>query len=405
MIKIFLLRIFQNAYCAAIASAVVRQMPGVFVVTEQVKNAKYAGDSPAVIGIFIALAAAFQAVEGFFPRPLPWLRLGLGNMAVLVALITMGSRFAFKVFLGKVMLGSFLLGTFLSPAFYLSLGGGFVSWAVMSILYRPLGKLTPVGISVSGAIAHGLSQTAVAYFILIRHTGIFYLLPLIIISSVMAGWITGLAAKTVSVAIAAYADRKIYLVSTSERRISILKTKGVPVLTVAPETEEDPPLPGEEPGKYALRQAEKKLESVLDRLQEPGIAVSADTVVECGGKIYLKPDSPAEADGMIKELNSKVQTVYTAVLAENLQNGRREKVIEKTILMLKTVPEEEIKKLSDKNLDKAGGYALQGLKDKYIKWMKGSYLNAVGFPAGAVSKLIKKVSRVRLGFHASGEAE
>ena len=51
----------------------------------------------------------------------------------------------------------------------------------------------------------------------------------------------------------------------------------------------------------------------------------------------------------------------------------------------------EIEDLKDKHLDKAGGYAIQGMADKYFKWIRGSYTNVVGFPVEAVRKILKEI--------------
>ena len=71
------------------------------------------------------------------------------------------------------------MGTFMSPAFYLSMSGSLISCIVMIGVYRPLGNISIVGVSVIGALTHNLAQLAVAYFILIRHGGIYFLLPLL----------------------------------------------------------------------------------------------------------------------------------------------------------------------------------------------------------------------------------
>ncbi|MGM0568307.1 MAG: Gx transporter family protein [Elusimicrobiota bacterium] len=350
--------------------------------------------NPAIIGIFIAMAAVFQVVEGIFPRPLPWLRLGLGNMIVLVSIMTMGRFFALKVFIGKVFISSFIMGSFLSPGFYLSVSGGAAAWAVMCMLYRPLGKLSPVGVSVSGSLAHSFVQVLVAYLILVRHSGVFYVMPFILISSVFSGWITGNLARAVVPAVSSFAERKIYLISASPRRISIMKSRGVPVVVFPSGAKEENPYGNRDAGGFALRQAFIKLEKALPFLKPPAIALAADTVVECKGKIYLKPENYEEAVAMLKELNMELQSVYTALVVQNLNTGVRRHKVEKSVFKF-NMPKDEIKKIADQNLDKAGGYAIQGMNDKYIEWISGSFLNAVGFPVLSASDLIKKVERAR----------
>jgi len=99
----------------------------------------------------------------------------------------------------RTIVSSFILGTFMSPAFILSFCAALVSislmglafWLSRSIKYV---RLSIVGISVIGALAHNLTQLFLAYFILIRHQGIFIFLPWLCIGAIFMGWITGVAA-------------------------------------------------------------------------------------------------------------------------------------------------------------------------------------------------------------------
>jgi heptaprenyl diphosphate synthase len=47
-----------------------------------------------------------------------------------------------------------------------------------------------VGISIGGAAAHNLGQLAMAA-LLIKHSGIFYYLPIMLLSSIPTGFLTG----------------------------------------------------------------------------------------------------------------------------------------------------------------------------------------------------------------------
>ena len=88
--------------------------------------------------VHLALLASVGLIlfmfEGILPRPFPWLKIGLGNVASLLALFLYGAGGALAVTGIRVFLGSLLIGTFLSPAFLLSSGGALASWAVMAPL-------------------------------------------------------------------------------------------------------------------------------------------------------------------------------------------------------------------------------------------------------------------------------
>ena len=68
------------------------------------------------LGLLVALAAVLQAMETILPSPAPWLRLGLGNTLVLVALLPWGGREALWVAAGKVLLGGVLSGRLFGPS-------------------------------------------------------------------------------------------------------------------------------------------------------------------------------------------------------------------------------------------------------------------------------------------------
>src|SRR4030042_1187275 len=130
----------------------------------------------------VACASVLQIAESLFPHPIPGIRLGLANIMTLVALVSIGFGAALEIAVFRTVISSFILGTFLSPSFFLSFSGALMSALVMGLTYQlsfvnRKVYLSFVGISVAGSITHNLVQISLVYFILIRHTGIFYLLP------------------------------------------------------------------------------------------------------------------------------------------------------------------------------------------------------------------------------------
>ncbi len=346
------------------------------------------------LAVFAAAASVLQIIEWMLPHPVPWMKLGLANMITLLALIVFGGKFAFKVTILRILLSSFLLGTFLSPAFFFSLSGGIVSSLIMIAIYRPLGRLSPVGVSIIGAVFHNLAQVAVA-LLLIRHTGIIILIPFILIASLVPGFINGILALKIAPNLAEFSFRKIYLASSSPRRIKIMRDAGLPVIVVAHKCEEDKPLKGEDARRFAFRQALKKLDSLDGLIPPPGYIIAADTVVEVDGEIFIKPVNVDEAEYMLRKLSGNIQKVHTSLVIKNLSTGKKTGSaesplsVETTILKMKKLSEEDIEKFKVKNLDKSGGYAIKGMKDKYIKWKKGSYSNVTGFPVKLFRKMYK----------------
>jgi len=146
-----------------------------------------------------ALLAAFGLVmflfEAALPRPLPWAKPGLANLATLLALYALGSRSAWAVTVIRICVGSFVLGTFFSPGFWLSLGGGVLSCSAMIALrrYAPR-RFSVIGLSLAGALAHVLAQITLAGILIVRRIEILYLLPLMLWPALAAGLLVGLAA-------------------------------------------------------------------------------------------------------------------------------------------------------------------------------------------------------------------
>lgn len=149
-----------------------------------------------ITAMLLTMATVLHVVESWIPLPfvIPGVKLGLANIITLVTLVMLGVSFAFAVALTRTLLGA-LLGAGLGPAFMMSLSGALLSWAVMSLLYRALGKhFSLVGISVVGALAHIAAQLSVAALIL-NYPGTMMLFPILMISAVLTGILVGITAK------------------------------------------------------------------------------------------------------------------------------------------------------------------------------------------------------------------
>lgn len=120
------------------------------------------------VGVLLALAVGLGVAEAAFVPPLPGtgVRLGLANVAVLVALVYMGSRAALLVSIGRVIVVSLALGTLFGPVWAMSLAGAAAAWAVMTLLSRPGTPLSLYGVSVGGAVSHVLAQLGVASLVI-----------------------------------------------------------------------------------------------------------------------------------------------------------------------------------------------------------------------------------------------
>jgi heptaprenyl diphosphate synthase len=153
--------------------------------------------------LYLALALTVHVLESviFPPLPIPGVRLGLANMVILTVLYTDGFKTAGIVSISRVFLGSFFSGTFLGIAFWPTLAGAITSTLVMAAMrYFFKSRVSPVGVSVMGALAHNISQLA-AIYPFFPNAGLLYYLPFLILLAVPAGIITGVIARNIIAAL------------------------------------------------------------------------------------------------------------------------------------------------------------------------------------------------------------
>lgn len=146
------------------------------------------------LGLFTSAGLALFVFEQLIPRPLPWMKLGLANLAVLLALLTQGPAAALVVQLTKWLVGSLLTGSLGGPAFVIAGTAGLGSWAAMALTRRWTGRLfSPVGLSLVGAAFHQALQLGAAG-LYVRQPGLLALLPLSLLSALVSGALIGLLA-------------------------------------------------------------------------------------------------------------------------------------------------------------------------------------------------------------------
>ncbi len=158
---------------------------------------------PARVAIYGALAVGLYTVENLLPSPLPWLRVGASNIAILLALYDLGAGGAAAVFLLKLLVGSVLVGRFLTPFFWFALFGGGASLAAMMVARMIGGRfLSVVGVSVVGGVFHNIGQLAVARLMLIPSDSVWLLLPVLGLVGVVSGALIGVATRLVQLKLA-----------------------------------------------------------------------------------------------------------------------------------------------------------------------------------------------------------
>lgn len=146
--------------------------------------------------LLTAVSLILYLVENQIPAPVPvpGVKLGLGNIIVLCVLFRFGWKEALAVLLVKVLLGSALTGNLGAVAY--ALAGGLLSLGGMCLLHPLLTDRQLFVGSVIGAMLHNLGQLTVAVWIS-QTPGIFGYLPVLLLSGMVTGLFTGIAAQAV----------------------------------------------------------------------------------------------------------------------------------------------------------------------------------------------------------------
>ncbi len=118
---------------------------------------------PSIIAAFGALSLFFSVVEQFVPRPVPYFRIGLSNIPILLALDFMPFEAILLLAALKVAGQGLLSGTLVSYVFALSAAGTAASTLLMWSLKRALGeRISLLGLGTAGAMASNAAQAAIA---------------------------------------------------------------------------------------------------------------------------------------------------------------------------------------------------------------------------------------------------
>ncbi|KAF8517678.1 Maf-like protein [Hysterangium stoloniferum] len=214
------------------------------------------------------------------------------------------------------------------------------------------------------------------------------------------------------------AGKRIVLASNSPRRKEILKTLGLDPEVVPSLFKEDLPHSlFNNVYEYPVATATEKAVEVYERLVQespddaPDLVIGADTVVlshhatpsatthhsevpDTRPDILEKPQSKEDNLRMLMDLNggacevvTGVTVVYPIITAPGY--GIRS-IDERTVVHFSENPVHILKAYVDngEGLDRAGGFAIQGLGSLLVRKIDGDYSNVVGFPGASFFKFI-----------------
>ncbi len=156
-------------------------------------------DTKKLIAFLAALCLFMSAIEYAVPKPLPFLRLGLANVPVLLALEKLRKRDILLLIILKISGQGCIGGTFFSYIFLFSAAGSLASGLTMIFVHRFFTEgfladyypISYIGLSIAGALANSAAQLFLAYFCLFGE-GTRYIAPLLLISAAITGLLLGI---------------------------------------------------------------------------------------------------------------------------------------------------------------------------------------------------------------------
>jgi len=189
---------------------------------------------------------------------------------------------------------------------------------------------------------------------------------------------------------------RLVLASASPRRLDLLARIGVTPDKVIPADVDESVPRGELPRDHALRLARAKAEAVA-ALEPDALVLAADTVVAIGRRILPKVEDETTLRACMALLSGRRHRVLTGIALAAPGQPVRTRLVE-TMIAMKRLSAEEIDFYAAHGewRGKAGGYALQGYGEVYVRHIAGSYSNVVGLPL-AETRLLLKAAGYPLG--------
>ena len=182
---------------------------------------------------------------------------------------------------------------------------------------------------------------------------------------------------------------RLVLASASPRRLELLARIGVVPDVVRPADIDEEPARDELPRPHALRLAAEKAAAVATA-EPDALVLAADTVVAVGRRILPKVEDEDTLRRCMALLSGRRHKVLTGVALAAPGQKLRTRLVE-TVITMKSLSSEEIDFYAGHGewRGKAGGYALQGYGEVYVRFMAGSWSNVVGLPLAETRHLLK----------------
>ncbi|PTM45440.1 septum formation protein [Sphingomonas aerolata] len=180
----------------------------------------------------------------------------------------------------------------------------------------------------------------------------------------------------------------LVLASSSPRRRDLLARLGVVPSRVASPDIDESPHRAEVPRAYALRLAVEKA-CAVDRAAGE-IVIAGDTTIALGRRILPPADTPDIQRDLLGKLSGRRHHCLSAVCVIDAAGTVRTRLAD-TIVAFKPLSSDEIDDYiaCGEGLGKAGGYAIQGRAEAFVRFLSGSHSGVVGLPLFETRALLK----------------
>ncbi len=183
----------------------------------------------------------------------------------------------------------------------------------------------------------------------------------------------------------------LVLASESPRRAALLAQVGITPDATVPAAIDESLRKAELPRVHAGRLAEEKARAVAAKWSgAPSLILAADTVVAVGRRILPKAADDAEVRRCLGLLSGRSHQVLTAIAIAK-PDGRVISRVALTRVCFARLSNDEVDAYiaSGEGIGKAGGYAIQGRAESFVRQINGSYSNVVGLPLFHTVQLLK----------------
>ena len=190
-------------------------------------------------------------------------------------------------------------------------------------------------------------------------------------------------------------EARLVLASGSPRRLALLDRIGLAPDLLNPADVDEAPRRRETPRRLSIRLAEEKAATARASPQvqnlEGGVYVlAADTVVGLGRRVLPKAETQQDARECLALLSGRSHWVYSSVCLIAPSGAKATRCVE-TKVRFKRLSRDDVESYlrSEEWHGKAGGYAIQGRAESFVRYLAGSHSGVIGLPLNETVALLQ----------------